>query len=236
MKPSSDHGKFDFHKVADSQFIDNGIIAVEKALGVTLTEGQVRDARYNFFDYIANARAGSPSLKESRQELEEISELADRLLRRLKNIGGPADHALDESRRRYSMSKCKPISESKAPEIQDDLRALRLYAQDALEHAPKTGKGKGWQKELVPEKELIRDMARLYEWVRGEKAQDNISRTTKDPVEVDGGGVAFKERYKGEFFGFIEQIFDALEIPAGDKNKKNAHQNLGRLIERSINK
>lgn len=209
MKPDSNNRVFDFSRT-DFTLIDTGVQMVENFFldidDNLLDETMQKEIRFLFIDYMADSRAGSPTLKESRQDLEAIVDLAGKLQERLKNLGGPAEKALYDAVTRISSL------ETKAPEIVDDLRALRIFADNALKHTPSTGRGQGWKTELVPERELVKGLARIYEQATGKSAKDGISQDRRADTKKG------ETKYFGDFFELVEKIFTFLGIPPRDNS------------------
>ena len=188
----------------------------ERHLGKEYVSKNPRTVQGVVIDYFFSSQAKKPSLKETRKEFENISKLTRELYRALKNIGGPADHALHETWQNRHVNYPETLPHT---EIEEALLNFQPLIQIAMDQIPDSRR---WPQEFIPERELIRGLAKLYEDSTGHSAKAGSHR--RDDI------------YQGDFFNLVEDIFLTLEVEkhvTGD-DEENVNFALGKAIERAL--
>jgi hypothetical protein len=178
-----------------------------------------------------------PTLKESRKKLEKINTLAGELYNELESqpVGGPYSKSEDKSLT-YLMNEDPELVKG-YPEIVYDLPKhllhLKCFSQKTLECLPDT---KRWPKEFKAEKELIEDLAKIFEEATQTHPLDSIYRS---PIYEESEEAVLKGQvryyYTGDFFNLVDDITLTLgSRDADNQDEFKANQSLGMAIKRAL--
>ena len=203
--------------------IENILPILEKHLGKENVSNSINTCRGIIIDYFWNMHGKTPSLKETRAELEKIEKLTGELYRALRNIGGGADQALWNS---YITQSCVEPGDKPAAhtEVESVLMNFREVAHIALSELPVN---RGWPKQLVPIRDLIQDLAKLYQRSTGKHPVIGSMIPKYIKVEEGGGKETIKYFYEGEFFSLVEEVVFALGV-------EKSNQALGKNIKEAL--
>lgn len=200
--------KSEFFKL--QEYIDRCAPVFEKHLGKDRAAKFPNECQGIIIDYYWNSRGQVPSLNQTKAELKKIYNLSRDLYRALSEIGGPAGDALWDTWSTSFNSSKKPGFENTAyTEVEHILLHFRVVVSRAIDDAPDS---RGWEKKLVPTRELIQGLAAIYERSTGKKAtlERMTPRVIKSKHHVIKDGVEYF--HEGDFFSFVEEIYFALNI------------------------
>lgn len=204
---------------------DRCIAILQKHLGKEAIEKIPKFSRSIFVNYCFNVKGRPKSLGDTRQELERIRRLAQDLHRSLRDLGGSAEKVLWDAHFDFM---AKPEYDRSHPE---DVQQALLYFTPVIRRAQKMlPDTRRWKEDLVAERELIRELGKLYKKITGENAASGNYRAK---AEYDANSTEYE--YTGAFFALVEDIFYTLEIPKHTQGDEiDANNALGRAIDRAL--